>query len=144
MHKRVIFQDIDGVLNNLPFLMAENDSEAMDPINVARMRSVVVKTGASLVISSAWRHGWNWEERIRGAAVRAGWSGMPIIGRTGESHSRGEEIRLWLAENPTEDFVIVDDNIDDMLPDQASHVVECDETVGFSEANRQWIEQRWA
>lgn len=144
MHRRVIFQDIDGVLNNRPFLGTVDNLEAMDPTNVARMRVVVEKTGAVLVISSAWRHGRDWEERIRRAATKAGWWNMPIIGRTGESDSRGAEIKTWLEENPTEDFVIVDDNVWDMLAEQESHVVACDDQIGFSEENQKCIEQRWA
>ncbi|TSC83270.1 MAG: hypothetical protein G01um101419_100 [Parcubacteria group bacterium Gr01-1014_19] len=144
MFKRVIFQDIDGVLNTMEYLNRVHRATSMDPVNVARMRAVVEKTGAQLVISSAWRTAHDWEEIIRSEAAKAGWADLPIIGRTGESHSRGAEIDQWLKENPTEDFVIVDDNVWDMFPSQASHVVECDDRVGFSEANRQTIEQRWA
>lgn len=145
MHKRVIFLDIDGVLNTMKFLTGAGLKSAMsmDPVNVARMRAVVEKTGAKLVISSAWRQAHDWEEIIRSEAAKAGWTDLPIIGRTGERATRGEEIDQWFKENPTEDFVIVDDNVWDMLPSQQSHIVECDERIGFSEANQKQIEQRW-
>ncbi|MEK7640813.1 MAG: HAD domain-containing protein [Patescibacteria group bacterium] len=143
MHKRVIFQDIDGVLNTREYMHKVDDYEVMDPVNVARMRAVVEKTGAQLVISSAWRISNDWEERIRRVMAESGWVNPPIIGRTPGDHSRGAEINTWLRENPTEDFVIVDDDVWDMLPEQASHIVECDEKIGFSEVNQKQIEDRW-
>jgi hypothetical protein len=64
----IIFLDFDGVLNSRPFFanriaearieLYETLGEAADsdPANVAELERLVQATGASIVISSSWRH----------------------------------------------------------------------------------------
>jgi hypothetical protein len=49
---RLIFLDVDGVLNTV----GSADSGKLCPVLLSRMREVVLRTGASVVLSSTWRH----------------------------------------------------------------------------------------
>jgi histidinol phosphatase-like enzyme len=51
---KVIFLDIDGVLNSEEFLK-KNKNEAIDRNNVSILKKIIDKTGAFIVMSSAWR-----------------------------------------------------------------------------------------
>ena len=58
---RYIFLDIDGVLNNQAFLLAsdKNADLAIDENAVKTLGKICRKLKAKVVISSAWRVGWN-------------------------------------------------------------------------------------
>lgn len=151
---RVIFLDIDGVLNH-PGTWSAWDRATMDlqrslgleplPIPVeaacmARLNRVVAATGAKIVISSSWRLHARWQDlgpalARRGLAgevvgetpVPPNFEGWPLrIPRPAQS-GRGREIAAWLASHPeVEAFVILDDD-PDTEPLTAHHV----HTIGF-------------
>lgn len=142
MYQRVIFLDIDGVLRRV------GDIEGiMNSTLVTIFCQVIENTSARIVISSNWRHGKNWKAHIRKEFREAGWDNPPIIGRTQENSGirggRGNEIADWLHTYSTADFVIIDDIIYDLLPEQAEHIIECDENIGFTQQNAQEILRRW-
>ena len=119
--KKVIFLDIDGVLNNRPWLLANKSVaiiDRMDPIAVARLNKLVELTGASIVVSSSWRLPFIWSDNADGMNALLDRNGVKavILGMTphlrGEA-SRGDEIALWLSTNPVDAFVILDD-VNDM------------------------------
>lgn len=143
MHHRVIFLDIDGVLNSANFIKNGGSFDNVDPVAVARLRRAIEATKAVLVISSTWRLNKDWENRLRSAFTVAGWGDPPIIGRTPSRRSRGVEIAEWLQTNPVEDFVIIDDDIFDMLPEHQAHVIKCSFSIGLSEENVKIVEERW-
>jgi hypothetical protein len=122
---RVIFLDIDGVLNSKTwyrqFLCAGEQvpSPALDPTAVARLDRIVRETGAKIVLSSAWRGNpdvprWLSEHGCCGK----------VIGKTpylytadGYHRERGYEIGGWIRQHadktgviPT--YVILDDDND--------------------------------
>lgn len=127
--KTLIFLDIDGVLNNESWwekLYADQSLSRylFDPQNVEALNVILDQTGASIVISSAWRHGkkLNW---LRKHLKRQGVKGY-VIGVTPdgvmqkdfpEDWVRGHEIELWLKRHTDGKavFVILDDD-DDMGP----------------------------
>jgi hypothetical protein len=51
---KIIFLDIDGVLNNSKWLK-ENKNNPIDPAAVNRINVIMQKTDAKIVISSSWR-----------------------------------------------------------------------------------------
>lgn len=127
---KVIFLDIDGVVNSGPFLdshqsmipsrqkhhderaecnrlveLAQCDGWAHDlqPSRVALLTELVKRTGAKVVISSSWRHNKS-DEAIAGALRCFGFNGE-VIGHTpygGHLLTRGGEILAWLAEHQGE------------------------------------------
>lgn len=50
---KVIFLDVDGVLNSEPFL--ENNTESIDRNNVSKLKNALDITNAVIVMSSGWR-----------------------------------------------------------------------------------------
>lgn len=125
---KVLFLDIDGVLNSdtfylnrpkeikhLPYPLSE-----FDPACVARLNRILDETKARLVISSSWRHGAFLNRILSKVGITAKmWDITPY----GMGRPRGCEIRQFLNEHPDiENYVILDD-IDNMLPEQQSHFV---------------------
>lgn len=121
---RVIFLDIDGVLNCLSRWGDIPDVSRVGtklcPDATARLKRIVDATDAQIVVSSTWRihfmreleqwlhrHGIN-RSRVIGATPTSSQSpGGIYVGDT-----RGGEIRAWLNAHPgvVEAFVILDDD----------------------------------
>jgi hypothetical protein len=153
--KKVIFLDIDGVLNtgwwytqmdrNTP---KDKYGYAFDPNAVANLKKILDESGAEIVISSSWKsfglseleEMWQ-DRRLPGK----------LIGITPNSVSdemllnadldhmelfsiRGMEIKEWLAKHGKHvtHYAIIDD-MDNFLPEQHPHFVQTDPEVGISE-----------
>lgn len=141
---RVLFLDIDGVLNSLEWCKAGNgfgcppgkrtrcSKERLKwcPDMVKRLRRVVETTGANIVISSSWRgYGESAIRKWRAMFAVYGWCNAPVIGETPDLSNaqprgvyvavkRGEEVAAWLKDHQhVVSFVCVDDG-DDFLPGQ--------------------------
>ena len=152
--KKVIFLDIDGVLNTKWWYtqMDRNSPRdqygyAFDSKAVANLKRIVEETGAGIVISSSWKSlGFSELEEM--------WTdrGLPgkLIGVTPNSvsdellleadidsielfHIRGEEIKEWLTKHGknVSNYAIIDD-MDYMLPEQQSHFVQTNPEVGIT------------
>lgn len=119
-HLKIIFLDIDGVLNNQR-LIAELYSKAahdgvsvaeapfiLDPAAIDRLNRIIDATGAQVVISSSWKE--RGEEFVRRKLRAKGFTGT-IIGCTGTYPPRHNEIAMWLAahEGQVESFIILED-----------------------------------
>jgi hypothetical protein len=132
---RVLFLDIDGVLNShrtcvafggFPHNPTPEQVAQLDPVALAMLRNVCAVAGLSVVVSSSWRVLNDWDAIGRGF-------GLPTIGETPRlSGIRGEEIAAWLAAAPAPvlDYAIIDDD-SDMLPDQMARFVHCRGFDGF-------------
>lgn len=152
--RKVIFLDIDGVLNTGRWYtqMDRNTPKdkygyAFDPNAVANLKRIIDETGADIVISSSWKSfGFSeledmWQDR-----------GLPgkLIGITPNSVSdemllnadldhmelfsiRGMEVKEWLSKNGknVSHYVIIDD-MDNFLPEQQTHFVWTDPDVGIT------------
>lgn len=111
---KVIFLDIDGVLNSVEWLNRYPEvrlRDQVDPEAVAVLNNIIDKTGAKVVISSSWRifHSLNF---IKQVLENSGFRGE-IVGKTpGGGGVRGPQIQEWLDNNPVESFVILDDSAD--------------------------------
>jgi hypothetical protein len=113
---RVLFLDIDGVLNRGGF-SATAESSSLDPALVARLNVVLAATGAKLVLSSSWRYlilggamnlaGFDYLLRTHGVAKGC------LVGHTRadeELTGRGAQILRWIEEHgPVEAWAVVDD-----------------------------------
>lgn len=149
----VLFLDFDGVLNGLAYLrafharrreiraagttappwrvsrgdpgcQAGGGCHELDPAAIARLNTVVARTRARVVVSSAWRIGESvaWLRRLlaaHGAAARVlgktcdPWAVRDASGAHVGSSRRGEEIQRWLDAHPeVTRFAIVDDEAD--------------------------------
>lgn len=157
--RRIIFLDIDGVLNSQNFIKADpenwshgwsDDKEAwrhMDPAAVALLEKVIQASGAKIVVSSTWRKTHS-VEQLQGYLHHHGCTGeviglTPVLWRDDESGRRlyrGDEIKDWLdgiyettpnGYDDVESFVILDDG-SDMEP-LSDWLVQTDYKTGLTQ-----------
>ena len=141
MSMKVIFLDVDGVLNNRHTRTRTGEGWCfVDDFLVARVRKIVDATGAVIVLSSTWRDEWNIkDESLNGSdfnELRAKFNefGMDFFSRTGEWQKRGRgwEIMDWLEKHEAiESFVILDD-WNDMGPVR-DHLILTNPSLGLTE-----------
>jgi len=122
---RVIFLDIDGVLNCQVFYdrVGHKGEERLRNICSQRidwLNDLCEKINANVVISSTWRLGQS-VAQLQEVLNEAG-AKFRVIDKTpdmrGKGIVRGNEIYLWLQENRDyefKDYVIIDDNSDMLL-----------------------------
>ena len=113
---KVIFLDIDGVLNSDEYLDKVKNSDIqgierdIDVGKVKLLKRAIDETGARVVLSSSWRYTRNaryLKELLANYEIRV--DSTPYI-----RDERGLEIKKWLSENQgVEDFIILDDEIFD-------------------------------
>jgi len=151
-HRRVIFLDIDGVLNSAQTCtrweaitgvwecggyfherdLCRDDNVMWGPDLVQHLKRMVEETNACIVISSTWREFFSVEKFVEMFAVY-GWHQAPVIDKTPSSDFtlRGQEINAWLYDNPVAGYVIIDDT-DSFLEEQSPYFVQTDPEVGLS------------
>jgi hypothetical protein len=125
---KIIFLDIDGVLNNQSLLQA-GGIHTIEPSMVAILKRVVDATGAEIVLSSTWRILAE-NRRMVQQALRQ--FGMRFIDTTPNMRGdRCDEIRDWLARHPSiESFAILDD---DMYAGIDGHLCQTSFYVGLTD-----------
>jgi hypothetical protein len=122
---RVIFLDIDGVLN-----CADEADTARGPVRprqdlIALLDDLIDRTGAKVVLASTWRCDPNAIEFAR----RNGLKFMDTLDNHG-SGERGAFIRKWLSKHPeVEHYAVVDDHASEHagLP-----LFKCETDVGLT------------
>lgn len=123
---KIIFLDIDGVLNSHawleqqpPFSLREHPERAIDPDAVQRLNHLTERTGARLVVTSTWRLKWG-IRALRQIFVNADIRGtlldvteVFIIARATHralADPREQEILMWLRQHPeVTHYVVLDD-----------------------------------
>lgn len=118
---KVIFLDIDGVLNSDEYLDKVKNSDIqgiereIDVEKVKLLKRAIDETGARVVLSSSWRYTRNaryLKELLANYEIRV--DSTPYI-----QDIRGLEIKKWLSENQgVEDFIILDDEIFDSFDEE--------------------------
>lgn len=114
---KVLFVDIDGVLNNLHFLIKKGRFSEIDGKKLFLLKEIVDKTGAEIVLTSSWRNDPSLD--LLFADV-----GLTIYDRTKDKKGqRGEEIDDWLSSHEVENYVILDDECSDYTEEQMKHAI---------------------
>lgn len=143
---KVIFLDIDGVMNNLESLRfprtkvecSTQSYSAAHPACVEALNFITRVTDARLVISSTWRgiglkvlfevfHAWG----VKGVIVGRTPDGSRKSGSVWAAPERGDEIKQWLDTYPgITSFVILDDGDDmgELIP----NLVQTDYEIGLT------------
>lgn len=137
MVTKILFLDIDGVLNNTPFLESTASGSEICTRNVMYLNEVLQATGCKVVVSSSWRNYHTWHELLTTLSI-FGVNTMPFVGKTGDylPAGRGQEILEFLTARrvrfPNEDVVyaVVDDIDSDMDPVR-DRLVKTDPDVGL-------------
>jgi hypothetical protein len=128
---KVIFLDIDGVLNSSETM---KEGVYLDNKKVLLLNEVITETDAKVVISSSWRIGQTVKE-IKTFLKLAGLRRHPnIIGFTPNLKTgfRGDEVESWLQKHKeVTQYVIVDDG-SDFLDHQKDYLVQTEWDVGLN------------
>lgn len=146
---KVIFLDIDGVLNSEEFLK-NNENEAIDRRNVSILKEVIDKTGAVIVMSSGWKF-WFDDNMM----PKEGYSqylydilcefNIKIFGKTPDfstdeirtnktfSHVKAKEIIAWLNEQKSVDRYVVLDDLDLKNQEINANLVRTNSKFGITE-----------
>ena len=103
---KIIFLDIDGVLNDAPTILGTGDDQpTMEHLNC--LKQIVEATQAEIVLSSSWRLYKRYTKDVSIALAKVG---LHLIDTTEELRERDEEIREWLGRHPeVEQYLILDD-----------------------------------
>lgn len=118
---KLIFLDVDGVLNSEATMIQEYDRTGkpqflfVDDSMIDILYDIVVKTQAKLVLSSSWRKVRRHSNYLK---ARLAEHSLSLYDMTVSSHliNRGVEIQDWLNKHKNidiESFIILDDD-DDM------------------------------
>lgn len=128
---RIIFLDIDGVLNNMASI---SDGIELLSSKVLLIDQLCKDTGAKVVISSCWGKLFDFEAICWGLR----WTGLrskPIdVTPRHDDKPRGYEIQQWLKQHGASTYVILDDS-SDMLPSQKKNFVQTSEMLGLTRKN---------
>lgn len=152
MHK-IIFLDIDGVLNNAAlgtkdrdiwklFNDIDTDGGKLSSINIKNLNDITDQTGADIVISSSWRILYDIHE-LRDILRDAGVTGSVInytLNLPGRGMKRGNEIQCYIEDHyPFKKgigysvrYAILDDD-SDMLYWHRDSFFWCDPDCGLSQ-----------
>ena len=129
---KVIFLDIDGVLNVYCQSRDKYGCNFHQHL-IDNLQTLIDATDAKIVISSSWRV--DGLDRMQSMWIDRKLPGTVIDitpdlyftysdARGDDNYSRGDEIKLWLDNNPDiTNYVILDDD-NDMLPDQMDRFVQ--------------------
>lgn len=111
MIKKILFLDIDGVLNTHDTPQQYGGFIGIDPEMLSQLKKIIVNTGVEVVLSSSWRVPENWREEMKLAGCP-----IPFLDRTPFNKgltSRGTEVAEWLTKHPeVTRFACLDDNTD--------------------------------
>lgn len=134
---RIIFLDIDGVLNSFRYDMSKKETDGnIDVSRLMLIKSLIDCTGAKVVLSSSWRSHWDPEGNETDEIGREiekvfNQCGIKLFDTTPLSGgNRSKEIRTWLSgREEIESFVIIDD-IKFGWGDLDEYVVKTDYRIG--------------
>lgn len=131
--RKIIFMDVDGVLNSMKTVYAQGryprslrDVLEFDGCAMQLIRRFCEESGAKIVLSSSWRN-WNTVQDCRESMS------LPIIDKTPhiKGVDRGSEIEAWLQANTdVEEYAILDDG-NNMLLEQMPYFIRTNTMEGF-------------
>jgi len=110
---KVLFLDIDGVVNSRATTSFKNKLYPIDPHMAFMVGKIQLDTDCKIVLSSSWRHHPDGVAAVEKSIVPVH-DVTPMI----TAGVRGHEIQAWLDKHPeVERYAILDDD-SDMLPEQ--------------------------
>lgn len=115
---KIIFLDVDGVLNSRDTEDSFKCFIGLDYSGVKLLREIVDSTGAEIVLVSTWKIGWHKDHKELQTDLadyldkRLSEEGLKIMDKTkGRVSDRGEGIINWLSEHTVESWIVLDDEI---------------------------------
>lgn len=145
---KVIFLDVDGVLNCITTKTKIEGYPFVDDEKVALLKEIINRTEAKVVLSSTWRYGWyvmDHLEKMRDSDLRDVHMfealrdklleyGIELLGYTEDFGRRGDEISAWLKKwtgEPIESYVVLDDMASIEIRPHCKYLVQTSLTHGL-------------
>ena len=152
---KIIFLDIDGVLNSETFYVMRNRNMKglelininpkteeeisvqyllynVDMYNIKLLKKVVEETEAKIVIISSWKT-FVYFDKLCEELIKLG---LPVIDRTIDNkYNRGEGIISYLNSHDIKDYIIIDNKLYDYNEELIKHLIKTDykDKRGFDE-----------
>jgi hypothetical protein len=134
---KIIFLDIDGVLNSINYYVSlfkidVLPDDRLDPHSIDLFNKIIDCTGASIVLSSTWRLGKSVSE-IQDIFDKHHIHGH-VIGLTPDTDkARGYQIQQWIDESNIiiDSFIIIDDDSD--MYHLTNHLIKTSIKEGLTE-----------
>ena len=105
---KVLFLDIDGVVNRVGTRQRYRGFMGIDPFLASMVGKIILDTGAAVVLTSTWRHFQGGREEVDRHVYKT-FDVTPIA----DTGFRGEEVKMWLDDHPeVTRYAIVDDDSD--------------------------------
>lgn len=141
------FLDFDGVLNTVQYkaqcgIQGLPDSDKygpiFDPKTVNNLQRLIGETGTEVVIISSWRY------ILSNQSLREMWKdrGLPETlihildpNRELSNFSKGEQIENFISSQPNNPYVILDDESEEFLDFQLSHLIHINPVTGLKKEN---------
>ena len=131
---KILFLDVDGVLNKRDDYEVIGDPDPYLRVNrklLDNLHDIIRLTGCEIVLSSSWRRLDGGREFLEDSC-KIPIKDTTIIDYLPVGKVRGDEIQLWLDENPEViSYCIVDDD-SDMLPIQHEHFIQTEFDYGLN------------
>ena len=132
---KIIFLDIDGVLNNAHTsnVVEETGFIGLDEVNVRVLADLMKKVEAEIVISSTWQSDQQMYNYLINNLEQYD---IHIIDQTNEKGIlRGTAIRQYVKKHNINHYAVIDDWIfpDFLVGNFLKHVIKCDEVTGLKE-----------
>ena len=140
---KVIFLDIDGVLNGVDYVKRHGRfGVIVDPERMQLLRQIVNATGGEIVLISSWREHWNSvpdQCDALGLEINRIFREyrLSIYDKTPDRRfKRAEEIQAWLTDYPTVTAFVIPADMDyPAAPLKTHHVLTSDENGGLCEGD---------
>jgi hypothetical protein len=123
---KILFLDIDGVLNN-----SSENYRTPGIENMNQLKRIIKETDAEIVLTSTWRY--SLEEALK--LFRMYDVKTPIsLTQVLKPLERGNEIVLWLASYPmlVDTYCVIDDAIEDISGYPLKNIVEINPAYGLT------------
>lgn len=150
MSNRIVFLDVNGVLNNNSTLNTTPEGYiGIEDHYISRLRAIIDAAKAKIILVSDWKDGWNTDPKqcrmdCHYLNCRLGEHRIFITDKTDDS-SRGKDeksgrglgIRKYLEEHPTDSYVILDDVLfDDYDEELQEHLILVSNGLSFEDMKR--------
>lgn len=123
---KVIFCDVDGVLNSDDFIDSVKGSQDIDIKTILLLKRVIEETGAKIVMDTSFRY-TKLFLKVQEMLLQNGimFDKTPFI-----DNERGKEIKQYLSERKDiEDYILLDDVIFPDFDDELlNHLIKMDDT----------------
>ena len=144
---KIIFLDVDGVLNNTRTTNTFEDYIFVDDDKIKLLKQIIDATNAKIVLSSSWRKGWRFKDQnpacanedvrlFKALEYKLKEFDIELMSYTKHLWHRGKEIENWLENwegEKIESYVILDDMPAEEFISHSTHLIQTDIAEGLTE-----------